>query len=133
MNSIIQKFASNQEVKYLAVGAWNTAISWLVFLLVQLLFVPPLTNLESVLITYLVSVANSYGMQRAFVWKSKSKYRTEFPKFIVVSGIQLLLNLLLIRLFVDHMDYPAITTQLVITIFLIGLTYVALKNWTFKR
>jgi putative flippase GtrA len=132
MTSLPAKTINSKEIKYVLVGFWNTFIAWIIFVIIQIFFVPPISNTGSVLISYVISMFNSYAMQRAFVWKSSSKVRTELPKFITVSAVQLLLNVLLIRLFVDYLRYPAIATQFIVTIFLIGLTYIALKSWTFK-
>jgi putative flippase GtrA len=132
MTSFHAKTINSKEIKYVLVGFWNTFIAWIIFVIIQIFFVPPISNTGSVLISYVISMFNSYAMQRTFVWKSSSKVRTELPKFITVSAAQLLLNILLIRLFVDYLKYPAIATQFIVTIFLIGLTYIALKSWTFK-
>ena len=122
----------SRNSRFVIVGFWNTFVAWVIFIVLQQFFVPPLTNQTSIVATYFLSVFNSYIMQRIFVWESLHRVRTELPKFLIVSIIQLLLNLLLMRLFVDHMDYPVFATQFAVTIFLIGLTYVLLKNWTFK-
>lgn len=122
----------SRKTRFLIVGFWNTLVAWVIFIVLQKFFVPPLTNQTSIVATYFFSVFNSYFMQRIFVWESLHRVRMELPKFLIVSIIQLLLNLLLIRLFVDYMDYPVFATQFAVTIFLIGSMYVLLKNWTFK-
>ena len=124
---------TSRKARFLIVGFWNTVVAWAIFILLQKFFVPPLTNQTSIVATYLLSVLNSYVMQRIFVWESLHRVRMELPKFLIVSMIHLLLNLLLIRFFVDYMDYPIFATQFAVTIFLLGLTYLLLKNWTFKR
>ena len=123
----------NTQIKFAIVGFWNTLFAWIVFVTIQLLFVPPLTNLKSVLVTYVVSVVNSYGMQRVFVWGSKSQVASEFLKFVLVTFCQLSLNLLLMHFFVDLRGFAPIPSQLLISIFLICLTYLVMKNWTFKN
>ena len=123
----------SRKSRFVIVGSWNTLVAWVIFIVLQKFFVPPLTNQISIVATYFFSVLNSYVMQRIFVWESLHRVRKELPKFLIVSMIHLLLNLLLIRFFVDYMDYPIFATQFAVTIFLLGLTYLLLKNWTFKR
>ena len=123
---------TSRKARFLIVGFWNTVVAWAIFILLQKFFVPPLTNQTSIVATYFFSVLNSYVMQRIFVWESLHRVQMELPKFLIVSMIHLLLNLLLIRFFVDYLNYPVFATQFAVTIFLIGLTYLLLKNWTFK-
>ncbi len=122
----------SRKSRFVIVGFWNTLVAWVIFIVLQKFFVPPLTNQTSIVATYLFSVLNSYVMQRIFVWESLHRVRAELPKFLIVNIIHLFLNLLFMRLFVDYMDYPVFASQFVVTILLIGLTYFLLKNWTFK-
>ena len=117
--------------KYLLVGSWNTGVAFLVFIFLQFHFVPPLTNLESILATYAISLPNSYLMQRSLVWNSKSQVQSEFAKFAFVSFTQLLLNLILIQLATKTFGLPVIPSQFFVVGFLALITFVVMKKWTF--
>lgn len=121
------------RTKYLLIGSWNTGVAFLVFVLLQSLFVPPLTDLESVFATYVISLPHSYLMQRLFVWQSDSKVQSEFSKFFVVSFFQLISNLILMQIAIELLKLPAIPSQLIVTGLLVALTYIAMRKWTFEH
>lgn len=119
------------RTKYLLIGIWNTGIAFIVFIILQSYFVPPLSNIESILGTYAISLPNSYLMQRNFVWNSKGQVTGEFAKFFVVSFSQLLLNLVLIKIATERLALPVIPSQIFVVGVIFMISFVVMKRWTF--
>lgn len=119
------------ELRFAVVGTWNTAIGFGVFVFILSKFSPPLTGTGAIVLSYIVSLCNSYAMQRKFVWNSTSSRVYEFQKFSVVSTLQFTSNIFLFHLLVDEAGHPPIMTQAVITVFLVIASFFGMKWWAF--
>lgn len=125
------KFWKEQIYRYIIVGAWNTIFGFLVITILKLTAMPPLNTITAVTIASVLSVVQSYVMQRKFVWRSSSEIYNEFPKFIVIAIFQYIVGLLLIIYFVDHRKFPLLPTQLIVSLTLVAITFVLMRSWTF--
>ncbi len=121
------------EFKFIFVGLWNTGVAFGAFIFLQTLYVPPMTNLQSVFVTYVVSLPHSYFMQRVFVWNSEAGVRSEFLKFFIVSFMQMVLNLFLIFVATDILEFPALASQILIVGVIVVMTFFIMKSWTFRN
>jgi len=92
---------------------------------------PPLNTVAAVTITYVVSVIQSYVMQRKFVWRSRNEIHKEFTKFIVIAISQYVAGLLLIIYFVDYRKFPLLPTQFIASLTLVGITFLLMRSWIF--
>jgi len=92
---------------------------------------PPLNTVAAVTIASVVSVIQSYVMQRKFVWRSSNKIHKEFPKFIVIAISQYVAGLLLIIYFVDYRKFPLLPTQFIASLALVGITFLLMRSWIF--
>ena len=129
LQTIIRSY-ERQGVRYILVGIWNTLFAYGMFVLVNFMLVPPLNNVEGLILASLIGILQSYTTQRVFVWRSREAVKNEFWKFALVSVGQLSANTILLYTFVDLLGLPVYLTQFAITGLLIGLTFFVLKQWT---
>ena len=123
--------AAPLEVRYIIVGIWNTFVGFGLFTL--FIFIFPISRyLLALTLATILSGANSYLMQRTFVWQSSANVKAEFSKFFTVFIGQFFANLVLLYVLVDHFKLPPLWTQYVLGAILILLTYISHKHWTFK-
>lgn len=120
------------EARYIAVGVWNTFFSIAVFVVVQIALSDVLTVTESLTIAFVLGVIQSFATQKKYVWRSSEKVSEEFPKFLFISTLQYLSNVVLLRIFTSRFNMNVILSQILIASALILITYVVLKFWVFK-
>ena len=120
------------QVRYLVVGMWNTFVGFALFTFFMFVF-PISMYLLTLSLATLLSGVNSYLTQRTFVWQSNASMKAESSKFFTVFIGQFLANLILLYILVDYFKFHPLWTQYVLGGFLIMLTYITHKHWTFKK
>ncbi len=125
-------FWEKSEARYIAVGVWNTFFSMAIFVVIQIAFSDVLTVTEGLTTAFVLGVIQSFATQKKYVWRSSEKVSEEFPKFLLISSLQYLSNVVLLRIFTLRFNMNVILSQILIASALILITYVALKFWVFK-
>ena len=120
------------EARYFAVGVWNTFFSMAIFVVIQIAFSDVLTVTESLTTAFAFGVVQSFATQKKYVWRSAEKVSEEFPKFLLISSLQYLANVVLLRIFTMRFNMNVILSQILIASALILITYIVLKFWVFK-
>ena len=120
------------ETRYVIVGAWNTVFAMAIFVIAQISFSENLTVTETLTIAFVFGVVQSFFTQKNYVWRSSERVSAEFPKFLLISALQYLANVLLLKLFTIRFNIDAILSQILIATGLILITYMILKLWVFK-
>jgi len=131
MLQFITKAWQQRGIRYLLIGSWNTIFGFAVITILKFTAMPPLNTVAAVTIASVVSVIQSYVMQRKFVWRSSNKIHKEFPKFIVIAISQYVAGLLLIIYFVDYRKFPLLPTQFIASLALVGITFLLMRSWIF--
>ena len=125
-------FWEKSEARYIAVGVWNTFFSMAIFVVIQIAFSDVLTVTEGLTTAFVLGVIQSFATQKKYVWRSSEKVSEEFPKFLLISTLQYLSNVVLLRIFTLRFNMNVILSQILIASALILITYVVLKFWVFK-
>ena len=127
LKSLFHKY--NQFLRFCLVGAANTAITLILFYL-----------LDKAGVQYLIASVIAYGagILNGYFWSTRSVFKTKgtvsnFTKFVLVNLVSIGLNLLLIYLFVD---VAGVTPKVLAQAFVVPFTFVANfslnKFWTFS-
>jgi len=124
--------ASHPKITFILIGIWNTIFAISFFSL--------LSNYAgknwyplSLFLVYLSGTFQSHFLNRKFVWKSSNNYTHEFSKFGVMSVIIYLLNVLILKICLARLEFSIITIQLVISICLAGLSFMAQKELVYRK
>jgi putative flippase GtrA len=115
------------------VGAFNTAMSLVIFTFLAWIFEKSRSSYFIVSLSAIISLLTNYSTQRYFVWRSNSKVWRELPRYAISSGFIYLLNLALIWLFHDRLGLPLIPAQYLSVLLATVASYFILKYFAFTR
>jgi putative flippase GtrA len=125
-------FWEKSEARYISVGVWNTFFAMAIFVVIQIAFSDVLTVTEGLTTAFVLGVIQSFATQKKYVWRSSEKVSEEFPKFLLISTLQYLSNVVLLRILTLRFNMNVILSQILIASALILITYLVLKFWVFK-
>lgn len=97
---------ARQFVKFCMVGVTNTGVDFAAFLLFTQVFT--FHYLIANVLAFLISVTNSYLLNRAFTFKSKQSKKTEYLSFFAVMIVGLLFAELILSFGVEILELPVI-------------------------
>ncbi|WP_159501790.1 GtrA family protein [Microbacterium sp. 18062] len=140
MRSLITAVVARPEVRYLFFGGLNTAFSYglySVFLIVLHALRVPADFAIATTLSWLISNATSFALQRRYVFRSSGRLLREFAKFSSVTFGSFLANLGLGVFAVAALGLDSqaekLVSQLVITFILVVATYVLHKAYSFRK
>lgn len=117
--------------RFLVVGAWNTAVGYLVFVGIALAAGDRLHHQVVLVLSFAVSVVHAYAMQRLLVFRTANAVAPEFARFVAVNLAALAVNAVLLEALV-RLGMGVIPAQLVATFGTTLLSFVAHQAWSFK-
>ncbi|MFT5703634.1 MAG: putative flippase GtrA [Rickettsiales bacterium] len=132
-NNIINIYLNNEKIRFLVIGGYNTAFSYGVFCLLELLFGLKIHYLTILVVTHFISVSNSFFTLRFLVFHSKGKLLHEYLKVNLVYLGYLICNAALLFVLKDLAHVNIFLSQLICIIILTILTYFLHKNFSFKN
>lgn len=127
LKSFILNDENKRFLKFAIVGVSNTAISFLVYVVLVKL---SLYYILASIISYIAGILNSYILNTAFVFKEKKTKKNLFM-FSSVYLSALLINLTLLYILVDIIGTGPITGQILVTGIVMIYNYIMQKKWTF--
>ena len=116
-------------IKFGLVGVVNTLISigcYILFVKLGIHYI--LANILS----YLIGLLNSYYWNKKWVFEFKETRLSVFGKFSIVNLAVLSFNTLVLFLFVNKLGLNQYLSQLIATVFGMGINFFLNKNWTFE-
>lgn len=132
MANLLSKLWRRREFRFLLVGATNTAVCWLIYVMLTLSFAGSASAGLLLVIAYIPATAIGYVLQRKLVWQSTNQKRVEGTKYVLTSAIQASANAALLYLLCDLMKLDRLVTQTVLTAVFVVLTYFTHRVWTFR-
>jgi len=127
------KVSDLREIRYFVVGCCNFILAFLIFVLFSfqdVLYDNPTLNL---LVSAFFSVPLAHLTQRKFVWISNSNYRRELIRFVSISSLGLLTNIILLGILSDLLTQSVLIIQLVLSALITLVTYYLHMLWTFSK
>lgn len=116
-------------LKYLSVGILNTTVGFgIIFGLMFLGISPEISNLSG----YVVGIIFSYFMNKVFTFKSKSKNKLEFIKFIISMFIAYILNFTTLKICLNLNINPYIS-QIISGGIYTATGYILSRFWVFTK
>ena len=111
----LQKIFASPFKRYLFIGVWNTAFSFLVLIALNQILHNLLSPTVIFSISSIINILQGYFTLRVYVWKSKNNIPRELKTFIYFALLNYIVNIILIKIFVEYLDFPFIKTQVVIS------------------
>ncbi len=140
---MISEFLSkhNLKARFVLVGVWNTIFGYLVFCLLDSLFMnifDPryIAYMSAMILTYIISPVNAYISHKYITFKSKVKGKeiiTEFLRFVSTYVVTFLLSLILLPFFVEifHIT-PKISAAMVMFVCTV-ISYLGHSRFSFRQ
>ena len=118
-------------IKFGVVGVLNTAINWIIFIVLNMLGV---YYIFSNIIAYSLSTLNSYLWNSKWVFKyNGNDIKETTVKFIVLNVIGLILNTSILYILVDIVGLYKIVALIITTAIVMIINYFINKLWVFRR
>tara|TARA_B100000378_G_scaffold180879_1_gene146281 strand:+ start:2696 stop:3199 length:504 start_codon:yes stop_codon:yes gene_type:complete len=140
MRNLLLAISRRPEIRYLVFGGVNTAFSYglyAVALLALDAWGVPADYAIAITFSWIVSNLTSFFLQRRFVFGGTGRPIREFLKFTSVTLGSFVANLVLSWFSASVLGFDTATeklvSQLVVTAFLVVVTYVLHKTFSFRR
>lgn len=128
----LRELLTDQRSRYLIVGGVNTVFGFALFTGVFLLFENKFNYLTIFVFCQVVAVLFSHSMQRRFVWRTEVGYLVELFKFSASYFFISVINILLLAVAKERLNFPVLYSQYTIGFSLILAMYFIQKTWVFK-
>jgi putative flippase GtrA len=117
---------------FVLVGAYNTAFAYAVFAALHLLL-PGLHYLTVLTITAVLAIANAFVAYRLLVFKVKGHVARDLARFVLTYAAAIALNFLVLPVLVEVLGVEEFRAQAVALLCIAAFSYVAHKNFSFRR
>jgi putative flippase GtrA len=128
----LMKIVKDQRVAFLLVGGANTAFSTGLFIVLALAF-PQAPSFILLSASWTVSLIAVFFVYRKLVFRVKGHVWLDLGRFALVNLTSLLVNIGLLSLFADLLQFPRIPTQLAITLLSVIISYFGHRHFSFRR
>jgi putative flippase GtrA len=122
----------HQEIRYLAVGAWNTLFAYAIFGVLYLLLHGRIHYLIISLCAHFVAVANAFVCQRWLVFKSRMPWLRAFVRFNLVQLMALAWGLAALAFMVEVLHWNPLISQLVTMAVAAVGSYLLHRGYSFR-
>jgi putative flippase GtrA len=124
-----------RRLLYLIVGGWNTLFGYLSFAAAYYLLVERLGSVYAVafIASYSLAILNAYWGYKLVVFRTRTKFLKEFPRFAVVYVVALAVNLLVFPWLTKTLGINPYLSQAIFTVGLVICTYVVNKRFSFRQ
>ena len=116
-------------IKYLIIGVFNTIIGYgIIFILMAFGIIPEIANI----IGYIIGILVSYALNKFYTFKTKSKSKKEFFRFIVSMICAYLINLFVLIVLYRYFHIDKYIATIIASIFYTLSGYVFSKYFAFR-
>ena len=128
-------FLKDQRIRFLAVGAVNTVVGYLVFAAFTLWVFPDvyLGYLLSLALSYVVGITLAFVLYRRFVFVVHGHVLRDFARFVSVYLVAIGINVAALPLLVEVVLVPPLLAQLIILVVTTLLSFFGHKKFSFRR
>jgi putative flippase GtrA len=123
--NLISKKNHDELIKYIITGIISNSISYIFFIVLVYIFL--LNYKIAISILYLCALLNNFTINRFWTFKSKKNYRSSLVYFLFFYFVGYLVNMTLLKLFVDDLLFPVGYVQGYLILFLAAYYYLVNK------
>ena len=124
---------AQQSLRFLIVGAWNTAFGYLSFVLLYYFFSPFVHYLAIQAATVVINVTNAFLCHKFIVFRTRGNYLREYLRFYVVYAVPIGLGFVLLPFGIEVLGMNAYLTSAVSICLLTFISYFGHKHYSFRR
>jgi glycosyltransferase involved in cell wall biosynthesis len=125
----------HRKLLYLVIGGWNTLFGFLAFsaaywLLVENAGVPYYVAFVA---SYALATLNAYWGYKLVVFRTRTKFLREFPRFAIVYVVALGVNLVVFPWLTSTLGLNPYLSQAIFTVALVVGTYIVNRRFSFRQ
>ena len=132
IDRIVTIWNKNQQIRFLCIGAYNTAFGYGTFLVLYATLGAFIHYLVLSVIAHFVAVTNSYLLQRIVVFKSKNAWPMEFARFNLSHLATLGISLVALHLLVEYAFLSPVLAQGIVLIVVVMASYILHRLFSFR-
>ena len=125
-------FSLPKIVRYLFVGSYNFAVSFIIFAVLIFLLTEKYSQL-CLILSYIISSFNSYFSQKFLVFQTKGNYVKEYIKCSLTWGTGYVLNAFLLILLQNILLINVFISQFIALASVSVVTYILFKYFSFRQ
>ena len=135
MRRVLTRLVDDQRVRFLAVGATNTVVGYLIFAALTTWFLRelPLGYLLSLVASYAIAIFLAFFLYRRFVFHVSGHVLADFLRFVGVYAVAISINLVALPLLVEIVHVHALLAQAVILVVTTLVSFFGHKSFSFRR
>lgn len=130
--------------KYVACGGSNVVFDWLLFAfcynvvlqktVINLGFIAFKPHIAALLITFPITLLSGFYLSRNITFKgSELRGRIQLFRYLVIVFINLLINYVCLRIFVDWLHIYPTPSKMITTVFTTVFSFFAQKHYSFRK
>ena len=124
---------SNQKIRYLITGTYNTLVAYLFFVLIFYYFSSTVSHYLLLGVCHLIGTIHNFFSYRTFVFKIKSSSLLNYLKFNLVYLFTFSINIILFTLLTKIMNWNLYLAQALILIIIATVGYFLNKYYSFSK
>ena len=121
--------ARQQVLRFAAVGIVSNAALFLLYLALTSAGLSPAVSMS---LAYVVGVVQTFAFNRSWTFSHCGSCAAPFARYVTTYGIGYLVNLCLLRLFVDELHWPHQWVQGAAILLVAALVFALQKHWVFR-
>jgi putative flippase GtrA len=122
-----------QPAKFLVAGAFNTALSLVVFGGLYLLLQDSLHYTIIATLAYIISITNSFIVYKYLVFRSTGNILKEYFRSYLVYGVSFLVSMTMLVLLVEITGIHPIIAQCLTIVVVVFVSYFGSSKFTFRQ
>jgi len=139
-----RKYMSLQFFRYALIGVLNLVFDWVLYFLIynfvlkhqmlELGFVTISSHIATLGIKFPIVLASSFLMQKNITFSNSELHsRVQLYRYLVVFFLNLTINYIGLKFLVDYLNFYPTPSNMIISIFTIGISYFSQKHYTFRK
>ena len=124
---------SDQRVRFLIIGAWNTAFGYVTFVIFYALLANRVNYLVIAFLAHACAVTAAFAAHKRLVFRSSQHWLPEFLRYNISLLIGLATGLFLLWLSVSFLGLHPIAAQAIVTVLIVALNYFFHTQFSFSK
>lgn len=121
----------SEKARFIVAGAWNTAIGYVVFVVLYALLGDLLRYGGVLVLTYVLNITNAFFVLKLFVFRSRGSWIAEYARTYVAYAAVFALNAALLTMLVEATPLDAVPAQALAVLIAAVASYALHKYFTF--
>jgi len=131
--SLLFSYKKNKELRFLIAGAWNTVFGYFIGLLIYHILYSLLNIVFVLIISYVVSVTQSFLVYKFFVFKTSGNWLSEYIKCYYLSAVNAIIGIIGVYFLLEKLHIAFWIAQGIMLIMTLIFSYLGLKNYIFNK